>query len=169
MTPKEQEPEEPETYEQMPFISEQQKAHIQSFRIPVDSNYPMTYWIASISGESAMPTDEELRMIWSFIEFVVKSTYREEWQEKTFARPLPICPGHTTAVLRKGARWTHWPNPSEGWAYRKNESRYMPGLKERLPLAELLDLINTYTWDEGKPLSPAWVKWKAEHPDVFPC
>lgn len=159
---------EPEQYVEMPFLSEEQRLHIQSFRIPVDSNYPLTYWIASISDESAMPTDDELRMIWSYIEYAVKNTYREEWQEKAMARPLPLCSGHVTKVLRKGARWRYMDNPSEGWAYRKNDSRYMPGLKERLPLIEVLDLINCHIWDEARPLAPAWVKWKAEHPDIFP-
>jgi hypothetical protein len=162
------EPDEPEVYTAMPFLSEEQREHINTFRIPVDSNYPLPYWIASLSGESAMPTDAELRMIWSYIEYAVKRTYGEDWQAKTMARYLPLCSGHVTKVLRKGARWTHWPDPSEGWAYRKNDSRYMPGLKERLPLVEVLDLINTYSWDEAKPLAPDWVKWKAEHPDVFP-
>lgn len=162
------EPDEPETYTAMPFLSDEQRQHINSFRIPVDSNYPMPYWIASLSGESAMPTDDELRMIWSFIEYVVKKTYNEEWQEKTLARHLPLCSGHVTAVLRKGARWTHMPNPSEGWAFRKNESRYLPGLKERLPLDQLLDLINTHAWETVSTLAPNWVKWKAEHPDIFP-
>lgn len=162
------EPDDPEVYAEMPFLSDEQRQHIDSFRIPVDSNNPMTYWIASISGESAMPTDDELRMIWSYIEYAVKTTYREEWQEKTMTRRLPLCSGHVTKVLRKGARWTHLPNPSEGWAYCRNGGRYLPGLKERLPLVEVLDLINCYVWDEAKPLAPTWVKWKAEHPNIFP-
>jgi hypothetical protein len=151
-------------------LTDQQVEHVKSFRIPVDSSHPMTYWIASLYRHSAMPTDEELRMIWSFIEFEVKRRYNLTYQEKIFAKPFPAEGGHVTKVFRKGSMWTNQPNATEGWVYRRStwEGGWHPQWPApRLSLVKVLDDV----WDVGSPESPRplaeWVEWKAARPEIF--
>lgn len=177
----------------MPPLTDEQVAKIRSLKIPVDSFYPSTYWIASIDYDSVMPTDDELRMIWSFIEYQVKRIYNLTYQERIFAKPFPADGGHNTHIFRKGSRWlkqaplyekdgdvtrefsegarlVNGGDPCEGWVYRQitweqNHAPLWP--KPRLGLVQLLDRINTL--GEDKEPFADWVKWKAEHPDIFPA
>jgi hypothetical protein len=154
------------------YLTDQQVEHVKVFRIPVDSSHPMTYWIASIHRESAMPTDEELRMIRSFIEYEVQNRYNLTYQEKIFAKPFPAEGGHVTKVFRKGSMWTNQPNACEGWVYRRAswEGGWHPQWPApRLSLLEVLDDIWAIGWgDEPRRPSSSWVEWKAARPDIFP-
>jgi hypothetical protein len=158
------------------FLTEEQQAYIRSLKIPVDSDYPGTYWIASLSYESVMPTEVELKMIQSYIEYAIKSHYNQTYQDGIFAKVLPAAGGHVTKIFRKGARWAHQPDPLEGWVYRLTtwERGHWPQWPEpRVSLIQVLDHIHQYVpypdprMGEEEHLSPAWVKWKAQHPDIF--
>jgi hypothetical protein len=159
------------SYERPAYLTEEQREYIQGLGIPVDSDHPGTYWIACVSYESVMPTEAELRMIRSYIEYAVKSCYNQTYQDKIFAKSLPAEGGHTTKIFRKGARWQHQPDPLEGWVYRRLnwEGGHWPQWPApRVSLLEILDHMHTSTWNEKPELFPQWVKWKAEHPDIFP-
>lgn len=159
------------SYETPEYLTEQQTAYVRSLGIPVDSSHPGTYWIASLCYESVMPTEAELRMIRSYIEYAVKSHYNETYQEKIFAKPLPAEGGHVTKIFRKGARWMHQEDPLGGWVYRRMtwEDGFWPQWPApRVSLIDLLDHMHAMTWNEVPELYPKWVKWKAEHPDIFP-
>lgn len=156
-----------------PMLTDEQVAHVQSFGIPVDTSHPSYYWIGSLMRESAMPTDAELRMIRSFIEFEVRNRYNETWQEKALNdHPFPLVSGHVTKVFRKGAMWLNQPDPLEGWVYRRStwEGGFSPQWPApRLTLEQVLDRVWARIEGEGPvELSPYWVKWKTEHPDIFP-
>lgn len=157
---------EPERYVEMPWLTDEEKARIQQeFKIPVDSFCPAMYWIASIDYTSCMPTDHELRMIRSYIEYSIRHTYNETYQEKILAKPLPAEGGHRTKIFRKGARWQHQENPTEGWCFMRhgNECYWPVWPAPRRSLTEILDYIN----DLGGELYKPWVEWKTRHPDVF--
>jgi len=161
-----------EPYTHMPDLTDEQRAVIESYKIPVDSFNPGTYWIASLCYESSMPTEAELRMIQSYIEYAIKHTYNEHYQELIQAKPFPACGGHVTKIFRKGAMWSNQANPTEGWVFRKNtwEGGFWPEWpKPRLSLIEILDHLHCYDWEPEKPLNPSWIKWKLEHPEAFPC
>ncbi len=172
----------------MPHLNEEQIEKIKSFKIPVDSAFPMTYWIASIEYESVMPTDAELRMIQSFIEFDVRRTYNETYQAKILAKPFPAEGGHVNKIFRKGAKWLkqaplyekggeitsensegarliNGGDPCEGWRYRRGtwEDGYWPQwTNPRFTLIALMDRIT----GDGQIWKP-WTLWKLEHPDIF--
>ncbi len=159
------------SYETPEYLTEGQRAYVQSLGIPVDSDYPGTYWIANLSSASVMPTEPELRMIKSYIEYAVKSYYNYTYQDLIFAKPLPAEASHVTKIFRKGARWTHQSDPLEGWVYRRMtwEDGFWPQWPApRVSLIEVLDHIHTATWTEKPEIYPEWAKWKVEHPDVFP-
>ncbi len=151
-------------------LTDEQVRHIQSFGIPVDSSHPSTYWIGSIDRESAMPTDIELRMIRSYIEYEVRHIYTQTYQEKIFAKPFPAEGLHVTKVFRKGAKWLHQENPFEGWCYRRGPSdgHYWPNWPApRMKLIEVLDYLQTLKpypdpSSEEPYLIRTWVKWKAD-------
>lgn len=162
---------EPEQYIHAPSLTVEQKAVILAHKIPVDSAYPGTCWIACVQYDSVMPTEAELRMIASYIEYKVRNQYNETYQEKIFAKPLPACGGHVTKVFRKGARWRHHPDPDEGWTYRHStweNSGTWPDGRSRVSLMAVLDRLNSAHWNEKPYQFPEWVKWKADRPDIFP-
>lgn len=153
----------------MPELTDEQRDVVKSHGIPVDSFNPGTYWIASVDYSSVPPSDPELKAIRSYIEFTVKRIYNLTYQEKIFAKPFPAEGGHNTVIFRKGAMWLHQEDPLNGWRYRRitwdqNWSPEWPA--PRLSLMEILDNIHEVV--EGE-ISADWIKWKAEHPEVFPC
>jgi hypothetical protein len=151
-------------------LSAEQVLVIDSHRIPVDSSYPSTYWIACLNHHSALPTEAELRMIWSYIEYAVMSRYNETYQEKILAKRLPCEGGHVTKVFRKGGDWQH--QSAEGWHYRHSlweNSDYWPSRHTSgKTLLECLDRISQWGDQPGN-VNPAWQKWKDERPDIFPA
>jgi hypothetical protein len=175
--------------EPMPTLNEDQVTKIKGLKIPVDSSHPGTYWIASIQYGSAMPTDNELRMIQSLIEFEILSRYNKTYQEKILAKPLPAEGGHVTKIFRKGSMWikqsplyekngevTREPSegarlinggdPHEGWTYRRStwDSGHWPQWPApRRSLIEVMDHI----YDLGGQVWSAWTQWKADRPDIF--
>ncbi len=140
------------------MITQEQQEHIEkSFRIPVDTSHPGTYWIISLARESIMPSDEELKQMRSHQEFSVRRTYAESYQEVVLKRKLPYDNGHNTVIFKKSER---------GWLFRRSswESPFFvpsPTENERpLTLVEAIDRDENYDrkWDE----------WKQKHPEIFP-
>jgi hypothetical protein len=149
------------------MLTQEQIKHIQDdFNTPVDSCYPGTYWIISLDKESRMPTDDELRQLQSYREYMVRRIYNETYTRTILAQKLPKCPGHNTTIFRKGS----WRTPEWHWFYRKKTWQHGPTFApdimirryKGLTLVELLDQrIHTIYAEE-------WAQWKKEHGSVFP-
>ena len=148
------------TQEQVEYIQER-------FKVPVDRIYPRKEWVVSLSIESQMPADEELRQLRSFIEFkLLRGIYKTSYGEEVLSRPLPLVPGHNTLIFRK----VFGDNP--GWCYRRQSwtegPTFVPwtGEKDFHPhtLVEAMDkeMKNLAS------LTAKWVEWKKEHSDIFP-
>lgn len=157
-------------------LTDQQVQHIESFGIPVDLSHPHTYWIGSIDRQSAMPTDAELRMIRSYIEYEIQARYNEQYRGKILAKRFPAEAGHVTKVFKKGSLWLHQENPFEGWLYRRGpfDGRYWPFWPApRVSLIEVMDYLQTINpypdpaSSEEPHLLEAWVTWKADHMEIF--
>jgi hypothetical protein len=157
----------------MPPLTAEQTTAIKALKIPVDSFNPGTYWIASIDRESVMPTDSELRMIRSYIDYSIQATYNLTYQERILAKPFPAEGGHVTKIFRKGGKWLDRENALEGWVFRRitwDGGLYWPTWPApRLSLMDLLDYINSYNAGVAQRgvLDESWVKWKQAHPTVF--
>lgn len=151
-----------EPLEPAPPLTDSEVAIVQALKIPVDSDFPSTYWIASLSRASALPTADELRIIRSYIDFNIQRTYNLTYQERILAKPFPAEGGHNTVIFRKGARWLHQDNPREGWAYRRIgwDAGFWPRWPEpRVPLIAVLEHLAS---DD-----PRWADWKLKHPELF--
>jgi hypothetical protein len=141
-------------------LTENQRVRIQSeFRIPVDSTWPGTYWIICLDSESEMPTDDELAQIQSYLEFVIRRTYRESFARKLLEMPLPKCGGHNATILRKG--WAH----RGGWFYRASSWEFGPTyVPHEAPPQSLMAVLSL-----REDLVPAqWEQWKRDRPEIFP-
>ena len=141
------------------MITIEQKEYIEkSFKIPIDTDCPGTYWIVSLARESTMPSDEELKQMRSHQEFSVRRTYAESYQEVVLKRKLPYDPGHNTVIFKKSER---------GWLFRRltwEGPFFIPSPTENerpLALVEIMDRNENFD-------SPKWDKWKREHPEIFP-
>lgn len=154
--------------------------HIETFGVPIVPLYVHdAYYLAGVCVDSVMPTDEELRQVRSYIEFVGRRTYGEQ----ILAMPLPADPGHNTVVLVKGGLYKGNPQPTEGWSYRRYtwDTGIFPyrtkvdGTSFRpWSLAEVLDGIEGDISTERSsgvqravPRTP-WEKWKTAHAEAFP-
>lgn len=134
-------------------------------RIPVTSAWPGHWYLIAFDRESADPTEEETRLLVSYLDYT-RSWYRESYWPKLLARPLDHDACHVTVIFRKwgdgdwGYRrctWEHGPLyvPEAPWLDRKTGP---------LTLRELFDHINKI----GEASSPRWTEWQAAHADVFP-
>lgn len=149
-------------------ITQEQQRHIhENFKIPVDSLNPRTYWITSLDRQSVMPSDEELRQIASYREFVIKSYYNPRYSAKLLEIPIPKDSGNNTTVFHKGDNRGN----DKCWFYRRTfwssttgptfqpyvgDTFYLP-----LSLVEVMDRIQAIGMKE-------WSVWKKEHADIFP-
>lgn len=124
-------------------------------------------FIVALDSQSAMPTDQELAIIASYQEFVVKKWYCGD-PEIILAEPFPAMEGYNTVILLKGNE--HRPNGPEGWSFRRmtwvTGPTFIPTFATSSPqpapwtLVQVLDYIE----DLGKKY---WEEWKKEHPDIF--
>lgn len=145
-------------------LNAEQRTRIQEeFRIPVDSFHPRTYWIVSLDYESEMPTDQELRQLRSFCEFLVRKYYTEGYHRRLLeAMPFAACAGHNTTIFRKGS--------DDGWGYRRYTWQvgppYVPNRMTRdytpSSLVAVLERCESLLPEE-------WQRWMREHPDMFPA
>lgn len=72
-------------------------------------------FIVSLSSETSKPTRQELDLICTFREAIVRNIYRNP--KTILDRDYPAARGHNTTILIKGPRWPA--NGRNGWAYRK--------------------------------------------------
>lgn len=157
-----------------------------ALRIPVVSSFnPRWHYVAAYLGTNAdtgstwdppwpfasaeRPTDAEAQMLVSFLQ-----EHRDYWfgnqgyARKMDQRPLDIDSGWNTTVFIKYA--------DNDWGYRRCSWTYGPtfvpgppgsdsrGIVGRLSLEQVMDRFHSH----GDEPSPRWLKWKADHPDVFP-
>lgn len=135
-------------------------------RIPVTSPYPDYWYLIAFDRESTDPTDDETRLLASYLDFT-RSWYTTTWQQKMLDRPLDHDADHVTVIFRKWAD-NDWGHRRCTWEYGPlyvPEAPWMDRKRGPLTLPELFDDINTI--GDGPP-SDRWVAWKAAHPDVFP-
>ncbi len=146
------------------MTDEQKKRIEEEFGIPVDHSLCLkNYWIVSLSRESELPTDEELKQIHSFLEFIVRDFYTEGHQKVILAKKLSFDDGHNTTILKKEAG---------SWFFRKMTWYAGPDFAPSMTgkgyhphnLIQVMDLARTMLHE----VSPKWIKWKQLHPEIFP-
>jgi len=160
-------------------LTAEQCDHVESFGVPVVALYvDRAYYLAGICVDSVMPTDDELRQVRSFIEFVGKRIYGAA-AKRILAMPLPADPGHNTIVLVKGGLYKGNPQPTEGWSYKRYTWEtgvfpYRTAPFRPWDLSEVLDAIEGDVVTERSdgtqravPRAP-WKKWKVAHTEAFP-
>ena len=147
------------------ILSDEERAHVQGFGIPVDSEHPGPWWIVNLASEGEMPSDVELEMIRSFIEYKVRHFFNPGYAEKLLAMPLARDPGYNTISLRKGRLNDSEP---ESWFWRRStwEHGMVPFVHREeykgRSLVEVMDDIET-----GVEVYESWTHWKIEHPGLF--
>jgi len=109
------------------MLTQEQVQHIESFKVPVTKGRGLGICTfaaimferptVSIDVESTMPTDDEIRLVRTYIEFGVRRYFNETWVNKILSAKLPVVEGHNTLVLLKGPAWR--PNGESGWACRR--------------------------------------------------
>ncbi|PIQ74665.1 MAG: hypothetical protein CO002_01040 [Candidatus Portnoybacteria bacterium CG_4_8_14_3_um_filter_44_10] len=130
---------------------------------PIFNNF-----IVAMDSQSAMPTDQELAILASYQEFVVKKWYFDPDPERILAAPFPAIEGYNTVIFLKGNE--HRPNGPEGWCFRRmtwvTGPTFAPTFATSLPqpapwtLVQVIDCVEYL----GKKY---WEEWKKEHPDIF--
>lgn len=140
-------------------------------RVPI-INTPHSRWFyvtAIVVGgwpwrEGPEPTDDEIRMIGSFHEEYCSHWYgppHTGWRARDLdKRPFDIDGGAVGRYLRK---YEHG-----GWGYRLHTWQYGPIFApswdaDPSPLVAVLDRAHSI----GDEVSARWLKWKADHPEVF--
>ncbi len=140
------------------IVEEQQEYIEKNFKIPLDADCPGFHWIISLSRDSIMPSEEELRQLQSYQEFSVRRTYNRPYQETILKRHLPRDPGHNTVIFKKS---------EHGWVFRRFTWRspfFFPSpIENKRPLA-LVEVINKIE----DIIPEKWERWKQEHPEIFP-
>ncbi|MFJ4624239.1 hypothetical protein [Streptomyces sp. NPDC088812] len=126
-------------------------------------------------GSNERPTDREAQMLASFLLEHRRYWFRNQgYARKMDRRPLDVDSGWNTTVFIKYG--------PDDWGYRRCSWMYGhtfvppgPSYRERYPdescggplsLEQVMDRAHTLGSDE--PMDH-WVKWKADHPDVFPA
>jgi hypothetical protein len=138
-------------------------------RVPVTPPWPVHGYFAAFDKESPRrPTEAEVRQIQSFI-----AEARQDWEVAIRGAelendPFDWFPGYNTVVLHKYA--------TGDWAYRRKNWVAKPHLypasprgrrpsKQPMTLVQIMDYIRVDPGIDG--ISPDWLKWKAERPEVF--
>lgn len=158
---------------EMNRLNEADVARIQNqFKIPVDCEYPLTYWIIALDRESFMPTDIELSQLRNYCEFVVHNTYNNP-HYILVEKPLAWCSGHNTIVFRNGLRATNFRkqhDPGE-WFYRRMTwtvgPTYVPDIFGANDLKyephSLIDIFNRIE----KNVPEKWEEWKNKNNKIY--
>src|SRR3989338_8574134 len=104
----------------MNFLSDQEVRRIQNeFRIPVDSFNPSKFWIIALYRESFLPTEQELKQLRSYCEYVIQKHYTSRTREMLMNLCLPVCTGHNTAIFNNGLRRGVETQRPGHWFFRK--------------------------------------------------
>lgn len=125
-----------------------------AMRIPVTKLWPDFNYFVAFHNESLLrPTDDEARMLSSFIDFL-RSHFRPGFQAELLAMPFDIDTSRFPLVFHKRA--------DSSWAYRRAHwtigSLFCPDIEYQFTLEQLLDQIEKRS---------DWAEWKAAHPEVF--
>jgi hypothetical protein len=144
------------------MIPKDNKQHIESFGVPLDTMSPNRWWLASVDHAGEMPTDEELKAIRSFIDAIINvGCYSDHYAAQLSAMKLPFDSGHNTVIFRKYANgfwgyrqatWTHGPV-------------FMPAWDSPKPL-NLVQVMDRY-YTIARVNNARWTKWKDDHADIF--
>ena len=150
------------------FLSDSEVLRVQDqFRIPVDSFSPSKYWIIALDRESFLPTDEELRQIRSYGDYVIGKNYISPTKEKLLSVVLPAYSGHNTIIFNNGlCRGAETQDPRH-WFFRRASWRngayypnYFASFYRPHTLFQVMDKAEEFSAD-------AWEQWKSQHPDIF--
>ena len=159
----------------------------EELRVPlVDGFYPQWNYTVAVAVSwhegpceratpwcTLMPTDDEIRMIASFIQEYRNHWYREGAGRELDRRPYDIDGVANGIVFGKMAELPengkYAPRP-EHWTYHKRSWRYGPLAIQMvgdrpMTLLELMDHERTISSDDGP--MPRWIEWKAAHPEIF--
>ena len=158
---------------QLPHLTEEQRQHVHSFGVPTDCFNPAKYYLICVDYESSvLPTDQELRMLKSFMEFKIRAWYNERWAEKLLAKEFPADAGVNTLIFRKGGVWDTNKAPYEGWGYRRmtwtQGPMYVPDrLADDYEPPSLITVLERCLDLKHTSFGEKWTEWKSEHPDTF--
>lgn len=140
-------------------MSDADIARCASVGVPVNGVYGDYYWLASVDANSLPPTDAELAIIRSYIEFTATKGYNAGAAKRLLDMPLAHLAGHNGLELRKDADSWRYQRPT--WTTARFPHYSGPGAVVLYPyLADLLDKIEDL-------LPEKWQTWKAEHPDIL--
>lgn len=144
-------------------------------RIAVTGTHPgWSYLVAFNRDSPERPTDAEAAMLASYLEEYKHRWYGDNWYRAKLAqRALDVDAGANGTIFRKYA--------PDDWGYRRRTWRQgplfvpqSPRLREMYPgeaplgplsLIQLMDYVHSHSEE----VSPRWLKWKADHPEVFPA
>lgn len=158
------------TYSPGDDLVDTQPAIARDMRVPLlASEYPRYAYITGVVVRDEMyfetgimPTDDEFRILGSFLEEYCQHWYRQSFRD-VMARfaPYDIDGGANLAYFIK--------REDGGWCYRKRTwttgLHWWPAREHSpLPLVEVLDRLHDHV---GGKVSDRWVEWKAAHSDVF--
>jgi hypothetical protein len=150
----------------MQSLSAEQRTYIQDhFRVPVLSHRRGPDWIACLTADSNLPTDLELSLLRSLVEYEI-SLFPLASQAALLALPLAHDLGRTGMLFRKGDGW----DPvSAGWHFSRVSwsGAFIPTHAPRpFSLIEVIDFEESL-WNLQRAPSPEWQAWTASHPDLF--
>jgi hypothetical protein len=139
------------------------------FRVPVAEQYCGRYFIATLAPESLLPSDEELAILRSIIEFKISITYNETYIRKLMAMALPREAGHNTSTYTKGLHG----DETKGWFYGKSTWTGAPRWPNPVaasfkPLTLVEVVEHEYRGIGGVEPAQDWLAWKQTHPAFRP-
>lgn len=151
------------TEAQWKYDARQDHPWTERYRLPVvGSPYPRwAYHVAVVVAdgpwEGIEPTEDEARILGSFLEYTIDRWYNRQWIAKMREAPFDLDGGTNTMTFLK--------KPDGNWTYRRMTWTHGPwpfrGNPRQFPrLVDLLDHIED-------PIPERWETWKAAHPEVF--
>jgi hypothetical protein len=150
-----------------------------ALRIPVVTSFnPMWKYIAAYIdvdtspyswGSQERPTDAEAAMLASYIDEYIAYFLGDRERERMRKRPLDVEGRVVTRIFVKYG--------VDDWGYRvvtwERGPLYVPqspAMRERYPEEAVGPLSLEQVLDRAHDIYPdRWIKWKADHPDVFPA
>lgn len=123
-------------------------------------------FIISLDSYSCLPTNQELEMLQSYLEYVIRKNYRNP--ERILNKLFPSIEGHNTVIFLKGDWWEA--NGKEGWCYRRMTWRegplYIPTFNVSNPAPPPWSLVQALNHIETLQMEQ-WEQWKTGHAKIF--
>lgn len=149
-----------------------------ALRIAVTGSHPRWYYLVAFDRESAVhPTDAEAAMLASYLEEYKTHWYgpddRHGYRYKLAQRPLDVDGGANGVIFRKWGD-DDWGYRRQSWTRGPLYVPQSPRIRERYPdeapfgpmtLVQVMDRAHTIV----DHVHDRWLKWKADHPEVFPA